>query len=172
MFLKTNKKNHKGFSLIEMLFYVAVLTLFMIVSVNASILMMGMYANSRHAKVINRGALATVSTFTAETRKSLTVNPINSNLGTNPGKLALISASVSGVENVVLELKDGAIELSRNGLILGQITPPGARVESLIFNHINNNGKEAVRMTLTIVAEGNENKSETFYYTATLRGSY
>lgn len=162
-----------GFSLIEMLVYTGIMALFLIVCVNASIVMVGAYGRARAAKLLNTSAVQFLSKMNTEVQKASNIDSASSILQATPGKLVLDQTTQSGTEKVEFSVVDGAIEMRRAGIVLGMITPEGTNVEALVFYKIENAGRQAARMVVTLSAlRGGNTKTETFYLTTALRGAY
>jgi hypothetical protein len=67
----------------------------------------------------------------------------------------------------------GRVQFKRAGVVLGNITPEGTSIDNLVFYKIDNGGRQAVRVVVTLRAErGGNTKTETFYLTTALRGAY
>jgi hypothetical protein len=169
---KGYKENRAGFSLLEMLIYVGLFSFFMIIAVNASIIMTGAYARARTAKLLDSAAVNILSKIAAEARQSSAINAL-STLGVSPGHLILEKSLDTGTEEVEFYIGDGRLIFERNNEAVGGITSPGVQVNSLVFRKIDSVHGQALKVELSLTAsKGGETKSETFYQTVVLRGSY
>lgn len=174
MFLKyrNNKIGTKGFSLIEMLIYTALMTFFMVVSVNSGIILTGAYARARTTRLLNNAALSSLTKITNETRASSAVNAA-SVVSSNPGILVLSQETPSGSQTVEFYVENGRLLFKRGGVLVGGITPAGVTVDEIFFYRTASGTKESVRTKLTLTADiGGNERTETFYTSANLRGSY
>lgn len=167
------KKSGAGFSLVEMLIYTGIMALFLIASVNASIIMLGAYGRARASKLLNTAAVELLNKIDTESQKATSVDAVASILGTSPGKLVLDQSTGSGTQKAEFSVVDGRVLFKRGGVALGNITPAGTTVDNLLFYKIEQSGRQAVRLIVALRAEkGGNTKTETFYLTTALRGSY
>jgi len=162
-----------GFSLVEMLIYSAIMALFLVVSINASIIMLGAYSKARTAKLLNTAAVETLSKIRTEVQKSFNVDSAGSILGANPGKLTIDQNIVGGSEKVEFSVATSTLVMRRGGILVGAITPQNISVDNIIFYKVTSGSNQAVRSVLTLTASrGGESKTETFYLTTALRAAY
>jgi Tfp pilus assembly protein FimT len=166
------KKNKKGFSLVEMLIYTALLSFFMIIVVNAGIIMTGAYARARTAKLLNASSVSILTRLSTEIKKSSEVSAA-SILNSNPGALVLSQPTDTGIETVEFYILDGRLVLRRAGAVIGTLSPENVTLNNLVFQKITTTNGQAVRLVLTLSAnKGGDVRTETFYNTTVLRESY
>ena len=79
----------KGFSLIEMLIYIAVVSLMMILLVNTVLSIINAYSDLRLARNIETSATVSFDRMIREIRGAKSVDMINTTFGGSPGRPAL-----------------------------------------------------------------------------------
>ena len=83
----------RGFSLVEMLVYVAILTLTSVVIVDSLVSMISSYRYFRVVSYVESTGVSGMERMTREIRSASSVDTGNSTLLTNPGVLTLVSTS-------------------------------------------------------------------------------
>lgn len=166
---KFNQKNNNGFTLIEMVVYIALMTVILLAIIQSLI------------TVLKSGQISFAE-----------INIRNSGYSAMERMIREISSS----ENII-QISNGSLELSKdNGgsfvkfeispdnilnfyegsgtpIFIGPLTLKSINVKNLIFNKIDTGKSLAVRiqMELETIVKG-QTKNEWFYSTAILRGSY
>ncbi len=167
-------KNKKGVSLLEMIVYITILSF--LVAVIVSLLSGIMTSEKRFvaSKNIQISMVTALDRLTREIRQAESVNVSGSTLNTSPGILSLNTTDDSGTAKTILfSLNGGVMHVVENSVDQGPITERTVQITSLIFNHITASSSNAVRIRMTAESgQGQAYKSETFYSTIVLRGSY
>lgn len=171
--LKQGVQN-KGFSVVELLVYIAIMTLVLtsivVLLVNATKIL----TRVKEIKEIRTSALVSFERMTREIKEAKSVTLAESALGTNPGSLTLQSSDDTGTP---LEVKfalndDGDLVLYYDGVSRGSLVSSDVSVDDIEFYRIDDSVSESVRIKLTLTHKDVPEKPETFYTTVLLRGSY
>lgn len=163
-----------GYTIIELLVYIAVLAFMMMIIVSSLIGISQVYRQVRIVEVLNSNANTAVETIAREIRTAISVDTGASTLDSASGVLKLNSRTLAGdTKTVTFSLSSGRVEMSENAVSLGPITSVNATVSELYFEHIDTGVSEAVKYYATVnVGSGDYARSETFYNTIVLKGSY
>lgn len=164
--------NKKGFSLIEMLVYLAILTLMLWVIANILNSMIRTERVAASSKNVENAAIFGLDRIVREVRDASLVTA-SSTLDVSPGVLSLSGLDVSGqAKSVEFYLIQNVLHIKENGVDKGALTENNAKVTSLIFSVINNTNSKSVKTTMTVESGTSTTyKKETFYSTTILRGS-
>jgi hypothetical protein len=163
-----------GFSLVEMLLYVAILAVTSIIIVNTLILLMTSFASVKISKTLGISASTGLERIVREVRNSESIDFAESTLNSNPGVLKLNVEGADGVPYTALfYIENGVLKVKKNSGPGQALTLLNATPVSLVFRRITTLQGEAVRVELTLSAtERNITRTENFYASAILRGSY
>jgi hypothetical protein len=109
-----------------------------------------------------------------EIRQSKSVDVVNSTLGSSPGVLQLNSTDSAGTSMIMkFSVLSGALNIYKDNVLIGNLLGQKVSVTSLIFRRVITTNGEAVKIELTLqITSGNVTRSENFYDTIILRGSY
>lgn len=173
---KTNysiKNSRGGFSLIEMLFYVALLSLALVGLFETLIAITRSYGSLKNTMTIEREASTLLERILRESRNANEIDT-SSILSVNPGKLILSTTSATGTPRTVeFSMNDGKLVYKENGNLIGNLTSGRTLVTNLIFKGIATGRSSGVKVDMTIESgSGQTKKTENFYATAVLRDSY
>lgn len=168
-----NKSLKKGYSVLELIIYMALLALFMLLVVNTILVMSGSYRKLSLSRTIANSAATSMERITREIRQATDVDVAQSILNAENGKLRLLTTNDDGyAQTVSFALNDGAINVYENDLLVGPLTKSFASTTALIFRVYSNLRSKAVSVEMTIQAQkGTEIKTETFNTTIVLRNS-
>lgn len=164
----------KGFSLIEVIVYIAVLVLVfglftnIILSVNRS------YARLSAHRNMDIAAITSMERISRAIRSASSVVVGQSTLGSNPGMLSLNQVDSGGNSiNTLFQVADQNIRIRVNDTDQGVLLPSGVSVSRLIFSLIDSGRSQAVRVEMQLTGGwGNSTTTENYYSTEVLRGSY
>lgn len=165
--------NKKGFSLMEMLIYIAILVLIMIVVLNILFNIISSQKKFKSARSVENSAAYTLERINREIRNAQSVDITTSVFGTNPGVLKLIGTDINGNSRIVeFFVSSSTVHIKENGVDLGRLSQADGMVTNLIFTHITNTHSDSVRTVVTFESGTSTNyRSENFYTTTILRGS-
>lgn len=166
-FLHTHTQ--KGFSLIEVLVYIAVTVLVTLAGVLTYLSLSTTLVRNETERAVSQSAQVTLERMVRDIRGAISINAAQSTFGASPGKLSL----VSGATTTEFALVNGKVELAVNGVSMGPLTSGGVGVDSLFFTRYTGTSTELVRISLTLSASNKAaSTTRTFYEGAVLRGSY
>lgn len=173
-FRKIRSVASRGVSLVEILIYIAIMTMFLILIVNAVQSFARVYRSMHSAQNVELSAETALERLTRETRDATGVDSGQSTLGSSPGILFLNTTDDAGVATTVkFFLADQSLHVSVNGIDQGPLTASTVRVTNLVFRLITTTKSKAVKMELTLESgSGSDYRSKLFYSTVVLRGSY
>jgi len=170
-----NSVTKRGFTLVEMVVYVAVIAVIFAVVVNTILSVSSAWGNARVKRNLMQQGGATMERILREIRLADSVNVGGSTLGVHPGILELATIQSPSDETALTRsflLSSTTLMMSENSVN----TPltSGVDITNLIFYKITNgNISEGVRVMLTVEdGVGRYYQSRNFYGTAVLRRSY
>lgn len=172
--MKSFSCRQKGFTFIEGLIYIAMLAFMMTIVIASLVGISRVYRQVRIIELVHSNASTIVEQIAREIRISVSTDIAGSIFDSDNGILKLNSVDLNGDnKTVTFSLNSGRVELTENATNLGPITSNHATVSSLYFEHINDSSAEAIKFSVTLsVGTGEYQKTETFYDTVVLRGSY
>ncbi len=166
---------HKhGFSLVEMLFYIALFSISLIAVMQTLSVMVLSYGAFRASQHIQQDAAFSMERLIREIRDARSIADSESVFLQSPGRLFLNSTTVSGaVRSVEVYLEDGRLSLREDGAITGFLTSDTTTISNLVFRKITTPRSLGVKIEMRIEAgSGASGRSEDFYSTAVLRDSH
>ncbi len=165
---------HGGFSLVEMLFYVAILTFALLAMLQTLIVITRSYAVLKSVQRIEQESAFSLERLVREVRNANAVDDAGSTLGTSPGKLLLNSTDTAGTARTVeFSVANGKLSLKENGVVTGVLTSSTTAVTNLVFRKITTARSKGVKIEMTFTSgTGRTLRTENFYATAVLRDSY
>ncbi len=163
----------RGFSLVEMLVYIAILVLMLFVIINILSVILTSQRSLKTSKAIENSGIFSLERMVREIRHAESINTLQSSFGVSPGVLVLNGTDTNGnVRIIKFFVSGGRLTIEENGSPAGALTQTGTNITNLIFSHIITDNSEAIRIRLTIESGIGENyRIDNFYSTAVLRGS-
>ena len=164
----------RGFSLVEMLFYVALLSLSLLAVMQTLVVVTRSYGVFKAAQHIEQEASAAGERMIREIRDANGINDAGSALSSHPGKLLLTSTDASGVPRTVeFSLSGSQLSLKENGVVTGLLTSPKTSISTLVFRKITTTRSKGIKIEMILQAgSGVASTTEKFYITAALHDSY
>lgn len=160
----------RGYSLLEMIIYIAILALLLVVIISLTISITVSARGIKASKLVENSGIFALERIVRETRLASTVNG-TSVFGTNPGTLSLTTGTTT--RTVDFYVSSGQIYVRENGVVQGALTEASTTVTNLTFNLITSSSSQAVKTTITIQSgSGSTLKQKSFYATTILRESY
>jgi len=167
IYTKSSLKN--GYSLVEMLVYVSILSVLAVLVVNVIIVLGQSYGALKATRNVNSAAMTSLERTVREIRLSNSVDTVNSTFGTHPGRLTLSM----GATTTEFYLDSGVFKVRQNGSDEGALTQDGTSVTNLVFRYITVGSIESIKIEMTLESTvGKSTKTENFYNFVVLRGSY
>ena len=170
--MKKIKKN--GYSLVEIIVYLAIFTTLSVLVINSFVIVLGAFNTTRsNRNLLESGSLA-MERISREIRQASSVDIANSVMGSNPGVLQLNSTNSAGTTMIMkFVVGNGALNISKDGVLIGNLLGQNILVDNLIFRRITTTNGEAVKIELTLEDSGSKiSRLENFYDTIILRGAY
>ena len=163
----------RGFSLVEMLFYVVILSFALLIVTETLIILTRSFGSLRATQRIEQEGGFLLERMVREIRDATSVDA-SSSLGTHPGKLVLISTTALGTPKTVeFYLDAGRVHLKEDGVVIGALSSEQTTITNLIFKKITTARSEGVKIEMTVGSgTGRFSRSENLLTTAVLRDSY
>ena len=166
------KRNSKGFSLIEILIYLAIFAVVSIVVINSFITVLSSFKRTRSDRDLLESGLTSVERISREIRQAKSIDMTNSTCSGSFCILQLNSTDINGVDKIVkFMVSSGFLKIYENGVDQGSLTSENISISSLIFKNIVTTNSKAVKIEMTII-DSNSDKTANFYNTIILRGGY
>lgn len=166
---KNSQKN--GYTLVEIVIYLAILSVFFIIIVNSILSFTKPYREILALRVIERSGLDVMERVTRDIRSASSVDTANSILGTSPGVLVLNSLHNS-VTSTKFYIDSGVLKVDVNGVYQGPLTTGGVSITNLVFYHLSNSVSSAVKIDMTLqITVGSTTKIKKYYSTVILKGN-
>lgn len=164
----------KGFSLVEMVLYVALLTVVTLTIIQMLISISGIYRSIKLDRELEVAGTIAMESLLREIRNASSVNLGESVLDVNPGSITLNGVDESASPYVIKFIVDsGILKVSKDDEIPSAITASSITVSYLLFTHITNPVSRGVRVEIEVSGNaGPIYKSERYYGFTVMRGSY
>ena len=160
-----------GFSLIETLFYVALLSFALLMVSQTVLVMLRSVETLRASAHLTQDAGASLARLGREIRGAASVTDATSIFNTSPGALALQTTDASGAAKTVeFKVFGNALYLFENNLSLGALTGSSTALTNLVFRKIATTASAGVKIEMTLRSTvGAASSTESFYSTVVLR---
>jgi prepilin-type N-terminal cleavage/methylation domain-containing protein len=168
------QKMQGGFTLVEMIIYVAILGIIAVLSINATLAMTRAFTDLRVSRDLNSSATALFERLTRDIRGAYDINVAQSTLNTNPGRLTLDTRDSLGANTTIeFYVENGIIKIREGGVAQGTIMTTSTSVTNFVVRQLVNANTKAVKIEATISAtRGDITRTRNFYSTVVLRGTY
>jgi len=162
----------KGYSLLEMLIYISILTVIFILIVNTTISFTRSYRDLFVLRAIEHSAITSLERMTRDIRNSTSLDTVQSAFGTTPGTL-VINQTIIGTTTVAkFYVQSGVLKVDVGGAYVGPLTLSNVVVTNLTFTQLLSGNSSAVKIDLTLQGtSGQVVKSKKFHSTIILKGS-
>ena len=158
-----------GFSLIEVLVYLALLVVIAVIVVETFLSLRNVFAQARAHHLVTAAAEASLERMVFEIEDAAEVVVLDSVFGSHPGSLTVSNDGVTRA----FYINSGQLRVKENGVDAGPLTPSAVTVENLIFTRYVNAHTEAVRISLTLHVEGEPvSLTKSFRTMSVLRNAY
>lgn len=168
------RNSTRGFSLVEMLLYIIILSFALLAVTQTLIVVARSYGVLRSAQRVEQEAALSLERMVREIRDGSSIDDAGSILSVHPGKLLLNSTDVSGLpQTVEFSLENGQLKFKENAVATGFLTSAKTSISNLVFRKISTARSKGVKIEMTMQSgTSTAARSENFYATAVLRDSY
>lgn len=164
-------QQNKGFTLVEMIIYIAVIGLMFSVTTNTIVSFTQSYRHLSVLRSLDRSAITILERMTRDIRNANSINTGQSVFVTNPGILSVVHTSGSLSTTTRYYTQSGQMRLDVNGAYVGPLTLNNATVSNLVFQQMTGTST-AIRIDLTLQAtSGGVTRTKPFHATVILKGS-
>lgn len=159
----------KGYSLMELLIYIAIFIAISVVIIQALVLMMRTYTSAVAYRRLQTNGEIIMERIIRETRSADSINIVSSVFGSHPGVLTVQSTDEDSVAHTVtFSIASGALQIDDNGSV-GNLSSSEIVIDALIFRRFTTNSSEGVKVELTISTANGLIVSAPFYSSIVLR---
>lgn len=167
-------RKQSGFTLIEMIIYVAFFALLSVLAVQGTLMVMKAFYTLRLNQSVNESATVALERMSREIRNAYDVDTTQSTLDANPGRLTLKTKDAAGVNTTVEFYMDGAnqLNLKVGGVDNGPLVTKTVTLTNLVFRLVTTTNSKALKVEVTFRdSRSTSAQSSKFYDTIVLRGS-
>ncbi len=162
----------KGFSLVEMLIYVAIAAVIMIAVVDTVLGIVNVYSELRLVRNNENSAMIAMDRMSREIRNATSIDG-QSVLGSTLGRLVLASTVNGNPSTADFYINDGILYFKKDGVYVGPLTSSTTDITSLVFTSLSTTTSKAVKIDMSLSSSYETKvKTGTFHTTIILRGSY
>lgn len=160
-------QNNKGYSIVEMLFYISIFSVFSVVLINSLVVMTRAFrANTIQADLVQSASI--LERMSREVRQAYGINSIGAS------DLRLNTKDDLGNNKTVRFVLTGSdILFYENDVLTGNLNSPNIQVNTLSFSQITTTVGVAIKISLSLNStRDGASTTEDFYNTIVLRGGY
>ena len=165
----------RGFTLVEMVIYVAFFAVLSVLAMNATILVMKSFYTLRISQSISQSATTALERMSREIRSATSIDLTNSSLSpTDPGRLTLNKKNASGaVYPIEFYVNAGKLNLRDNDIDKGSLLTKTVTITRLVFWVVTTpSGSKAIKIEMTLRdSRSSITKTVKYYDTIVLRGT-
>lgn len=155
----------RGFTLIEILIYIALLVLMLLLIINTTLSFTGSYRPVAALRTADRAAVSSMERLTREIRLATAATVDTSS--TTANTLTLTAGSTI----TEFYVDNGVLKVDINGTFSGPLTPSGAWVTDLDFAVIDNGNSKAVKVDMVVNGvSGQTTITKKFHTTVVMKG--
>lgn len=171
--MKHRGKKKNGFTLVEMIVYIAFLTILSILAINATLIFMKSFYSVRLTQNVNQSATVALERMSREIRNAYDIDGTQSTFNTNPGRLTLKTKDASNANTTIeFYVSGNQVGIKEGGVDEGSLMTKNATITNLIFRQITTPNSKAIKIEMTLHdARGTLQQDVSFYDTIVLRGS-
>lgn len=167
IYLKNRINNQKGYTVIELIFYISILAILFLAVVNALIMMTKSFKETTIQATLESSS-SIMERMAREIKQASSITSLSAT------DLVLSTFDQSGnAENVEFVLSGSNINFLQDGVSTGNLNGANITVSNLSFTQITTTKGTAVKISLSVSATGDsQNRTVDFYNTVVLRGDY
>lgn len=151
MFLNLKQSNKRGFSLVETVIYIGLMTvvLFSLVSLISSA--SNLYLNLKDSKSIENNAINIMNTINTRVAMSSKIDIVNTVFDNPIGSISLVSYDNVGHSTTSrVYMLNNRVYLSQNGADIGPLSSSDVRVTSLLLKNTSTSTIDGFKVEITI----------------------
>ncbi len=162
-----------GFTLVEMIIYVAFFAILSVLATEALMVVMKSFYTLRLTQNINQSATTALERMSREVRNAYDIDTVGSTFNTNPGYLTLRTKDASGANTTIEFFVSGnQIKMKEGGVDKGFLVSKSTTVTNLVFRQITTANSKAIKIEMSLYdTHGVLSRDAVFYDTIVLRGS-
>jgi prepilin-type N-terminal cleavage/methylation domain-containing protein len=163
-------RTQHGFSLIEMLVYIALLsTIFVVVVATLLSFTTGYRVLAAH-RIVEHSAMSSLERLTRDLRGATSIDMGNSTFGTSPGILTLITNQNGNATTTKYYVQNNTLKLDVNGTYFGPLTTAKVTVSNLTYTLLTGSTTSAVKIDMTLTStNGQAVQTRTYHTTVVLK---
>lgn len=173
MTLVRDTQKKKGFSLVEMIIYIAFFAVLSLVAMQATLIIMKSFYVIRLTQTVNQSATVALERMSREIRNAYDVDDVASTFNTSPGRLTLRTEDASGMNTTIEFFVSGnQLRLREGGVDRGTLLAKNVTVTNLVFRNIMTMNSRAIKIEMTLHnARAGDTRDLILYDTIVLRGA-
>ncbi len=162
---------NSGYTLVEMIIYVALLAIISVLMVSTLISFTKSYRTLAALRITDDTAISAMERMTRDARAATAIDSVHSLFGTASGILTLIaSSSVNTATTTKFYLQNGLVKMDVNGAYYGPLTASNASTTALTFTKLSTSISGAIKIDMTVSATvGTSTKIKTYHDTIILK---
>ena len=162
----------KGFTLVEMLVYISIMTIIFTVIVTTILSFTTSYHRLAALRLLDHSATDALERMTRDIRNSTSIDAINSTFGSSNGVLSLIATQNAVSTTTKFYLASSVLKVNVNSVLIGPLTTTNVVVTSLAFTSLLSTNTSAVKVDMTLAAtDGPLTVTKLYHTTIILKGS-
>lgn len=175
LFLKNPRRASFGFSVMEMLIYIAILAVISVLAVNSILIIIKSFNQYRLLRFINAAGQMSMERIIREIRLAGDIDETGSVFDIHPGRLKLNTVDPDTETSTTMEffVSSDVLMLKKGETNAIPLTSDNVSLANLTFRKISASSAKAVKIEMEIRSEnGDFSKAEKFNNGAVLRKSY
>lgn len=164
----------RGFTLVEMIIYIAFFAMLSVLAINATIMVMKSFYTLRINQSISQSATTALERMSREIRNAYSIDTENSTFDTSPGRLTLLTKDDLGTLTTIefYTTAGNQINMKVGGVEQGSLMTKTVTVTNIVFMSITTSNSKAVKIEMTLTDNrSGVSKTVKYYDTIVLRGS-
>jgi type II secretory pathway pseudopilin PulG len=164
--IKKYQNKKQGFSLLESLIYIAILSTMTVLVVNVLLITSRSYNSLKISRNINNSIITSMERMTRDIKSASDIVTAESTFDTDSGRLTVQSSATI----TEFYLSDGVLRVKENNIDIGPLTQQVSLIDSLTFRLFDSGTTKGVRIEMTMSVDyKNITKTKKFYSFAVLR---
>jgi prepilin-type N-terminal cleavage/methylation domain-containing protein len=166
--MKISSLKSKGFSLIEMIIYIAVLAIIMVFIINTILSFTSSYRLLGALRAAENGGINSMETMTRTIRaaSSITIT------GTTSTSVSLVATDNGNSTTTRFYLSGTTLAEDVNGTYYGPLTASNVTVNSIVFSLLSTTTSSALKIDMTLQGtSGKQVQTKSFHSTVVVKGS-